>query len=96
MHEKRKESITSRKKTSPQNIMQESEKRQLLGSFVLQTEIISYKLKLLLSKSLGEGINSLLTTTKLPKINDPIMNELFNKVHVDLDVFGLMLHHWIF
>ena len=72
------------------------EKRQLLGSRVLHPETISQESKLLLSESLGEDINSLLGTMIVLKIDDPIMNEFSNEVHVDLDVFGPLPLHWIF
>ena len=52
-------------------------------------------MKLLLSESLGEDISSLLRTRTVLKINDPIMSEFSDEVHVDLDVFGPLLLHWI-
>ena len=49
----------------------------------------------MLSESLGEDISSLLGTRTVLKIDDPIMNEFSNEVHVDLDVFGSLALHWI-
>lgn len=71
------------------------EKRQLLGSRVLHPETISQESKLLLSESLGEDVSNLLETRTVLKIDDPIMNEFSNEVHVDLDVFGKLPLHWI-
>ena len=49
----------------------------------------------MLSESLGEDISGLLGTRTIPKIDDPIMNEFYNEVHVDLDVFRQLPLHWI-
>ena len=92
---RRKEGKPSGKKTPPQNIMQKVEKNHLLGSSVLHPEMISQESKLLLSESLGEDVSNLLRTRIVLKIDDPIMNEFSNEVHVDLDVFGTLPLHWI-
>ena len=69
------------------------EKRQLPSSRVLHPKKISQESKLLLSESFGEDISNLLGTRTVLKIDDPIMNEFSNEVHVDLNVFGpLPLH----
>jgi hypothetical protein len=51
--------------------------------------------KLLLSESLGEDVSNLLRRGTVLKIDDPIMNQFSNEVHVDLDVFGSLPLHWI-
>ena len=71
------------------------EKRQLLRSRVLHPETISQESKLLLRESLGEDVSNLLGTRTVLKIDDPIMNEFSNEVHVDLDVFGTLPLHRI-
>ena len=74
MPEKRKEGKPSGKENPPSKYNAKVEKRQLLGSRVLHLETISQELKLLLSESLGEDINSLLRTRTVLKISDPITN----------------------
>lgn len=55
--------------------------------------MISHKLKLLLSESLGENVGSLLRTGTVPQNDDPVMNQFFDVVDVDLNMFGpLSLH----
>ena len=57
--------------------------------------MISQESKLLLNEILCEDISSLLGTRTVLKIDDPIMNDFSNEVHVDLDVFGPLPLHWI-
>ena len=92
---RRKEGKPSGKKNPPSKYNAKVKKRKLLGNRVLHPETISQESKLILSESLGGDINSLIGTRKVLNINDPIMNEFSNEVHVDLDMFELMPLHWI-
>ena len=95
MHKKEERGKTQREVNPPSKYNAKVEKRQLLGSRVLHPVTISQESKLLLSESLGEDVSNLLGTRTVLKIDDPIMNEFSNEVHVDLDVFGTLPLHWI-
>lgn len=95
MHKKEERGKTQWEENPPSKYNAKVEKRQLLGSRVLHPETISQESKLLLSESLGEDVSNLLGTRTVLKIDDPIMNEFSNEVHVDLDVFGTLPLHWI-
>jgi hypothetical protein len=49
----------------------------------------------LLSEILHEDVCSLFTRGIVLQVDDPIMYQLSNVVHVDLDVFVSLLLHWI-
>ena len=95
MHKKEERGKNQWEENPPSKYNAKVEKKQLLGSRFLHPKTISQESKLLLSESLGEDINSLLRTRIVLKIDDPIMNESSNEVHVDLDVFGPLPLHWI-
>ena len=95
IHEKEERGKTWWEEKTPSKYNAKVEKRQLLGSCVLHPKTISQESKLLLSERLGEDISNLLGTRIVLKIDDPIMNESSNEVHVDLDVFGPLPLHWI-
>ena len=93
MHKKEERGKTQWEENPPSKYNAKLEKRQLLGSRILHPEMISQESKFLLSESLGEDISSLLRTRTIMKIDDPIMNEFSNEVHVDLDMFGSLPLH---
>ena len=95
MHKKEERGKTQWEETPLSKYNAKVEKRQLLGNRVLHPKMISQESKLLLSESLGEDISNLLETRTILKIDDPIMNEFSNEVHVNLDVFGPLPLHWI-
>ena len=95
MHKKEERGKTQWEENPPSKYNAKVEKIQLLGNRVLHPETISQESKLLLTESLGEDISSFLETRTVLKIDDPIMNEFSNEVHVDLDVFGPLSLHWI-
>ena len=93
MHKMEERGKTQWEENLPSKYNVKLEKRQLLGSCVLHPQMISQESKLLLSESIGEYINNLLETRTVLNIDDPIMNEFSNEVHVDSDMFGpLPLH----
>jgi hypothetical protein len=69
--------------------------RQLLSNCVLHSKTIAREVELLLSKCLGEDVCSLFIGWTVLQIDDPIMYQLSDVVHMDLDVFGPLLLHWI-
>ena len=95
MHENEERGKTQWEENPPSKYYAKVEKRQLLGNRVLHPDTILQESKLLLNESLGENISSLLGTRTVLKIDDPIMNEFSNEVHVELDVFGPLPLHWI-
>jgi hypothetical protein len=57
--------------------------------------MIMQEVELLLSKCLGEDVCSLFDGWTVLQIDDPIMYQLSDVVHMDLDVFGPLSLHWI-
>jgi hypothetical protein len=55
--------------------------------------MVMQKVEFLLSEILGEDVNSLFRGRTIIQVDDPIMNQLSNVMHVDLNVFfSLSLH----
>jgi hypothetical protein len=92
----RKEGKPRGNKTPPQNTMHQKKKRQLLGNCVLHYKTIPQSLKILLSERIGEYVGSLFKGRTKLQINDPIMYQISNEMHVDLNVFGSLSLYWIF
>jgi hypothetical protein len=67
--------------------MKNERKRQLLRNFVLHSNLITQNVELLLNESLGEDVDSLFRCRTVLQINDLVMNQLFDVMHMDLDVF---------
>jgi hypothetical protein len=49
----------------------------------------------LLSESLGEDVDSLFRGRTVLQVDDPIMNQLSDVMHVDLDVFCSLSCTWV-
>jgi hypothetical protein len=54
---------------------------------VLHSKTITQTMEFFLSKSLGEDIDSLLSGRVVLQIDDPVMNQLLNKMQLDLTGF---------
>jgi hypothetical protein len=52
--------------------------------------------ELLPSKCLGEYVCSLFDRWIVLQIDDPVMYQLFDVMHMDLNVFGPLSLHWVF
>jgi hypothetical protein len=50
----------------------------------------------MLSKCLGEDVYSLFSEWTVLQIDDPVMHQLSDVMHMDLDVFGSLLQHRAF
>jgi hypothetical protein len=71
------------------------ERNKLLRNCVLHSKTIVQEVELLLSKCLGEDVCSLLVDGQVLQIDDPVMYQLSDVVHMDLDVFGPLSLHWV-
>ena len=91
----RKEGKPHGNKTPPQKTMHQKKKRQLLSNCVLHCKTIPQSLKLLLNEGLGEYVNSLFKGRTKLKINDLVMYQISDEMHVDLKVFGSLSLYWI-
>jgi hypothetical protein len=69
--------------------------RQLLSSCVLHSKTIAHEVEIIHSKCLGEYVCSLFDGWKVLQIDDPIMHQLSDAMHKDINVFGLLLLHWV-
>jgi hypothetical protein len=82
-------------KTPPQSTMLKKKERQLLGNCVLHSKMVMQKVEFLLSESLGEDVDSLFRGRTVLQVNDPVMNQLSDVMHMDLDVFCPLSLHWV-
>jgi hypothetical protein len=57
--------------------------------------MIVQTMEFFLSESLGEDVDSLLSGREVLQIDDPVMNQLPDKMHMDLDMFCLLSLYWI-
>jgi len=55
--------------------------------------MIAHEMELLLNKCLGEYVYSLFVGWKVLQIDDPVMYQLYDAMHMDLDVFGSLSLH---
>jgi len=60
---------------------------QLLGNYVLHSKTIAQTMEFFLSEGIGEDVGSLLRNRSVLQINEPFMNQLPDKMHMDLDMF---------
>jgi hypothetical protein len=66
----------------------------MIGNYILHARKVTQKVKFLLSESLREDDKSLFRGRKILQVDDVVMNQLSNVMHVDLNVsFSLLLHH---
>ena len=91
----RKEGKPHGNKNPPQKTMHQKKKRQLLGNCVLHSKTIPQSLKLQLSEGLGEDIDSLFRGRTKLQINDHVMYQISDEMHVDINVFGSLPLYWI-
>ena len=70
-------------------------KRQLLGHCVLHSKTIAQRVALLRSEGLGEDINSLFSRRAELEVDDPLVHQISDVVHVDLYVLHLLPLYWI-
>ena len=52
-------------------------------------------MELLLNKCLGEDVDTLFSKWTKLQINDLVIYQLSEEMHMDLDVFGLLSRHWL-
>ena len=52
-------------------------------------------MELLLNKCLGEDVDTLFSKWTELQINDLVIYQLSEEMHMDLDVFGLLSLHWL-
>jgi hypothetical protein len=67
----------------------------MLSSCVLDSKTIMEEVEFFLSKCLGEDVCGLFDGWTVLKIDDHVMYELYDVMHMDLDVFGPMSLHWV-
>jgi hypothetical protein len=68
---------------------------QFLGNCVLHSKTIAQTMEFFLSESLGEDVNSFHSGRAVMKIDDPVMNQIPDKIHMDINVFCLLSLYWI-
>jgi len=68
----------------------ERRERQFLGNYVLHSKTIAQTTEFFLSESLGEDVNSLLGKREILQIDDPFMNQLPNKMYMDIVMFCML------
>jgi hypothetical protein len=49
----------------------------------------------MLRESLGEDVNSLFRGRKELQVDDPLVDYIYDVVHMDLDMVFLLLLHWV-
>jgi hypothetical protein len=57
--------------------------------------MIRQEVELMISKCLGEYVCNLFEIWTLLQIDDPVMDQLYDVMNMDLDVFGLLSLHWV-
>jgi len=58
--------------------------------------MITQKVEFFLSEHLGEYVNIFFRGKTVFQISDPIMNRIYDVMHMDLDVFCSLSLHWVF
>jgi len=67
----------------------------LLRNHVVHSKTIAWEVELFLIKCLGEYVCNLFEIWTLLQIDDPVMDQLYDVMNMDLDVFGPMSMHWV-
>jgi hypothetical protein len=57
--------------------------------------MITHKVELLHNEILGEDVDSLFKGRKILQFNDPIMDQLFDVMHMDIYMFCSLSPHWV-
>jgi hypothetical protein len=74
----------------PQSTLYQKKRKTSARQLCPSLQVIAQPMEFFLSESLGEDVGSLLNEREVLQIDDPIINQLSDKMHMDLNMFCSM------